>query len=172
MRGRGRAELELRLWAQEEGREIFALQPCSRPPDSVVEQFPRMSPPGPNDVAGGVSPGLWQHPRFRYFTITTIDGDHVRHSGFARVQPETHTGDYDWERSIDFVWLTSEQLNWRDRPPRRSAKMPSDRAEGWYTDHTRAHELRWYSVGTPTDLVKDGAIESRDAPAPPAEYCG
>jgi hypothetical protein len=40
--------------------------------------------------------------------------------------------------------------------------MPSDRAEGWYTDHTGAHELRWYSVGTPTDLVEDGGIESRD----------
>ena len=34
----------------------------------------------------------------------------------------------------------------------------------WYTDHTGAHELRWYSVGTATELVKDGAIESRDPP--------
>jgi hypothetical protein len=164
MTARGRATLELRRWAQEEGAEIFALRPCGRPPDSVVEQFPRMSLPGLDDLAGGVRPILLQHPRFRYFMITVIDSDHVRRSGFARVQPEIHTAGYDWERRIDFAWLTSEQLNWRDRPPRRSARMPSDRAEGWYTDHTGAHELRWYSVGTPTDLVKDGAIESRDPP--------
>jgi hypothetical protein len=158
------------MWAQEEGTEIFALKPCSRPPDCVVEQFPPMSPSGDELLAGGLllaaglTPGPWRHPGLRYFRITIIDRDHVRRSGFARVQPELHTVECDWERKIDFVWLTSEQLNWRDRPPRRSARMPPDRAEGWYTDHTGSHELRWYSVGTPTDLVKDGAIEGRDPP--------
>jgi hypothetical protein len=37
-------------------------------------------------------------------------------------------------------------------------------AEGWYRDPYGRHEARWYSVGTPTDLVRDGANESQDAP--------
>jgi hypothetical protein len=146
--GRGRTTFELRQWAAEEGMDIVALKPCGRPLDCVVEQFPRT-------MLGN----------FRYFEITAIDLDHVRRSGVARVYNETRPW-LDRERMIDFVWFTAEQLNWRDRPPRRSAELPGNRAEGWYSDHTGAHELRWYSVGSPTDLVKDGAIENRDPPAP------
>ena len=36
-------------------------------------------------------------------------------------------------------------------------------AVGWYDDPTGRHELRWFSVGSPTELVRDAGIESRDA---------
>jgi hypothetical protein len=36
--------------------------------------------------------------------------------------------------------------------------------EGWYTDPYRIHEHRWFSDGTPTDLVRDGGATSKDAP--------
>jgi hypothetical protein len=149
--GRGRTAFELRQWAAEEDTEIVVLKPCRRPPDSVVDEFPlRMLLTG-----------------FCYFQITAVGPDQVRRSGIARVYNATRPF-RDGERIIDFVWFTSEQLNWKDRPPRRSAELPHDRAEGWYADHTGAHELRWYSVGRPTDLVKDGANESRDPPSPSA----
>ena len=144
---RGVAAYELQQWAAEEGVEIATLKRCGRPPESVAGRFPRM-----------VWPGL-----LCYFELATIDADHVRRSGVARVRIEVHDAHYDLPRMVDFVWLTSEQLNWLDRPPRRPP--PPVRAEGWYADDSGAHELRWYSVGAPTDLVKDGAIESRDPPA-------
>jgi hypothetical protein len=162
MSGRGRAALELRLWAEEQGMEVVALRACGRPPDSVVDQFPNRWPQ---------AYGPWLRTfKFRYFEVVGIDDDHVRRSGIARVRSESHTQHFDIEPVIDFVWLTSEQLDWRDQPPRRSAQSPHDHAEGWYADHTGAHELRWYSVGTPTDLVKDGAIETRDPPDPLTEF--
>jgi hypothetical protein len=34
--------------------------------------------------------------------------------------------------------------------------------EGWYEDPSDHHEYRWFSQGTPTDLVKDGSVTSRD----------
>jgi hypothetical protein len=34
--------------------------------------------------------------------------------------------------------------------------------EGWYEDPSDHHEYRWFSNGTPTDLVKDGTLTSRD----------
>ncbi len=37
-------------------------------------------------------------------------------------------------------------------------------AEGWYRDPYRMHEDRWVSEGTPTKLVRDGALESYDPP--------
>jgi hypothetical protein len=163
MSGRGIAALQLRQWAAEEGVEIAALKSCGRPPDSVLDEFPYLAPVGLG--YGLLTPGLYR-VHFHYFEITTIDADHVRRSGVARVRSELHNAEVDQERMVDFVWFTFEQLNWRDRPPRRSAEPPGARAEGWCVDHTGVHELRWYSVGTPTDLVKDGAIESRDPPAP------
>ena len=38
------------------------------------------------------------------------------------------------------------------------------RAQGWYVDPYRQHEARWFSDGTPTALVRDGGVESRDDP--------
>ena len=32
--------------------------------------------------------------------------------------------------------------------------------EGWCTDPFELHEARWISAGTPTKLVRDGAVES------------
>jgi hypothetical protein len=34
--------------------------------------------------------------------------------------------------------------------------------EGWYEDPADRHERRWFSQGTPTDLVMDGGRTSRD----------
>jgi hypothetical protein len=35
--------------------------------------------------------------------------------------------------------------------------------EGWCTDPFELHEARWISAGTPTKLVRDGAVESYEA---------
>ena len=40
------------------------------------------------------------------------------------------------------------------------------RAEGWYHDPTGRHELRWFSDGTPTKLVRDATYDSTDALSP------
>jgi hypothetical protein len=40
----------------------------------------------------------------------------------------------------------------------------NEQLEGWCTDHFKRHEARWMSVGTPTHLVRDGGVESRDDP--------
>ncbi|MGO9343114.1 MAG: hypothetical protein ACLP6E_11450 [Acidimicrobiales bacterium] len=44
-------------------------------------------------------------------------------------------------------------------------------AEGWYVDPYGIHEARWISAGKPTELVRDGRKESRDAP-PSNPYTG
>jgi hypothetical protein len=36
--------------------------------------------------------------------------------------------------------------------------------EGWYEDPYGLHEARWISGGTPTALVRDGAVEAQDEP--------
>jgi hypothetical protein len=36
--------------------------------------------------------------------------------------------------------------------------------EGWFTDPFGRHEARWFSAGTPTNLVRDGSTESHDDP--------
>lgn len=148
----GEARLEIEQWARQNGMEIVRLKRCGRPPYDIAEQF--------HHTMGEYS--------YRYFSITAIDPDHVRCSGVSRVS--NHPRYLSEQEIVDVLWLTFEQLNWRDRPPRHFAELPPDRAEGWYTDHTGAHELRWYSVGTPTDLVKDGSVESRDPPGPLAEF--
>jgi hypothetical protein len=38
------------------------------------------------------------------------------------------------------------------------------REEGWYVDPFGHHEARWISDGSPTALVRDGQIESKDPP--------
>jgi hypothetical protein len=43
------------------------------------------------------------------------------------------------------------------------------RAEGWYHDPFELHAERWFSDDVPTDLVRDGGVESRDEP-PAREY--
>jgi hypothetical protein len=37
-------------------------------------------------------------------------------------------------------------------------------AEGWFKDPFAVHEDRWFSAGSPTDLVKDGSSEMSDPP--------
>jgi hypothetical protein len=41
---------------------------------------------------------------------------------------------------------------------------PHEEEEGWFTDPFGRHEARWLSFGTPTKLVRDGAVESYDEP--------
>ncbi|BEP16366.1 hypothetical protein acdb102_46770 [Acidothermaceae bacterium B102] len=43
--------------------------------------------------------------------------------------------------------------------------------QGWYQDPFDLHELRWFSAGWPTDLVRDGGVEAHDA-APAKDYEG
>jgi hypothetical protein len=38
------------------------------------------------------------------------------------------------------------------------------RAEGWYRDPYKIHTDRWFSDGSPTNLVRDGDRESKDPP--------
>jgi hypothetical protein len=147
MTGHRRTSFELQQWADEHDMEVVELKSCPRPSYAVEQQF-RHRPRGGD---------------FRYFRITTISPDHVRRSGIARVHNETSPF-VDLGQAIDFVWFTTDQLNWMDRPPRRLMEWPHDHAQGWHADQAGEHELRWYSAGTPTDLVKDGAIESRDPP--------
>lgn len=45
------------------------------------------------------------------------------------------------------------------------------KAQGWYQDPFQVHELRWFSDGAPTSLVRDGGVEADDAPPAPA-YAG
>jgi hypothetical protein len=44
-------------------------------------------------------------------------------------------------------------------------------AEGWYEDPYRVHEYRWFSVGKPSSLVRDGLTESNEPP-PVEPYAG
>ena len=43
--------------------------------------------------------------------------------------------------------------------------------EGWYSDPYGRHEARWLSDGKPTKLVRDGDVETYDAPpdGPPVQ---
>ena len=151
--GRDVAVTEVQWWAGQYGLELVALEPCRIPSANVLRQFPFRA---------------HERAEHRYFEISAIDLDHVRHSGVARVYREMEIA-AGLSQTVQVVWLASEQLNWRARPPRRTAGLPHDHAQGWYIDPARAHELRWYSSGRPTDLVKDGATESRDPPvSPPA----
>jgi hypothetical protein len=38
------------------------------------------------------------------------------------------------------------------------------RAQGWYHDPYASHDDRWFSDGSPTSLVRDAGVESRDEP--------
>jgi hypothetical protein len=37
-------------------------------------------------------------------------------------------------------------------------------AEGWYRDPYNIHADRWFSDGSPTELVRDAGVESHDSP--------
>jgi hypothetical protein len=44
-------------------------------------------------------------------------------------------------------------------------------AQGWYCDPYRRHEARWFSDGSPTALVRDHRVESKDPP-PECSFTG
>ena len=141
-------------WAGQHELEVIALEPCRKPPADILRDFPPAIVPR-------------EQSEHRYFEIAAIDDDHVRRRGVVRVYHQVEVVD-DLDVTVHAVWLTTEQLDWRSRPPRSTATVPHAHAQGWYADPDRAHELRWYSAGQPTDLVKDGAIESRDPPPRPS----
>jgi hypothetical protein len=41
-----------------------------------------------------------------------------------------------------------------------------DEPQGWYLDPYGVHELRWFSAGKPTALVRDAGVDGHDAPPP------
>jgi hypothetical protein len=45
-----------------------------------------------------------------------------------------------------------------------TAMSDSGEPEGWCLDPYGRHELRWYSAGRPTALVRDGRLEGHDEP--------
>ncbi len=47
--------------------------------------------------------------------------------------------------------------------------MDSRKLQGWHADPFGLHEQRYFSVGTPTKLVRDGNVESHDEP--PTDEC-
>lgn len=44
--------------------------------------------------------------------------------------------------------------------------MSAVAAEGWFRDPYGRHEVRWFSEGVPTALVRDGDVEAQDPPDP------
>lgn len=42
--------------------------------------------------------------------------------------------------------------------------MIDEHGEGWHTDPYGRHEARWISAGSPTKLVREGAVETYDEP--------
>src|ERR1700722_13797221 len=42
--------------------------------------------------------------------------------------------------------------------------MDMDDLQGWYSDPYLRHELRWFSAGRPTALIRDGHTEGNDPP--------
>jgi hypothetical protein len=96
-----------------------------------------------------------------FYLIEAVDTRHIRRRGLARVTPLSTTGG---AQLVQVVWLTARQLDWRDQPPRGVPAPPGTAAQGWHIDPTGKHELRWFSAGTPTDVVIDGAVEGRDPP--------
>jgi hypothetical protein len=66
------------------------------------------------------------------------------------------------------------------RPERRYGRVrqhvapqvrSTDDARGWFEDPFRTHRYRWFSMGRPTGLVRDGVTESQDPP-PDLPYAG
>ena len=49
-------------------------------------------------------------------------------------------------------------------PPSVESVGTTEEAEGWFEDPYRIHRQRWFSAGSATGLVRDGATESTDPP--------
>ena len=96
----------------------------------------------------------------RYFDVVAVNERFVEFTGTARVHGKLQRPNLDeW---IEVRWDTRRQLS----PPQKTVtgdENPSN-AEGWYPDVSGRHEQRWYSMGTPTELVRDGAVEGKDPP--------
>ncbi len=59
----------------------------------------------------------------------------------------------------------------RIRDHRDPRVTTTERAQGWYEDPYRIHQDRWFSSGKPSNLVRDGGVESKDPP-PGMPYVG
>ncbi|WP_433382645.1 hypothetical protein ACQPZX_19385 [Actinoplanes sp. CA-142083] len=108
------------------------------------------------------SPGLGSG---YFYLVEAVDSQHVRRKGRVRVDHKVVAAFsvYD-DAAVTVTWLDGRQLDWRDQAPRAGPPPPDGSAQGWHADPTGRHELRWYSAGTPTSLVKDGAAEGHDTP--------
>jgi hypothetical protein len=53
-----------------------------------------------------------------------------------------------------------------DEPVPDVPDVPGE-AQGWYVDPFGRHELRWFSEGAPTALVRDGGTDGEDPPPQP-----
>ena len=59
---------------------------------------------------------------------------------------------------------TVPEANWGRGPLKRHDYSVFVAAEGLFKDPFAVHEDRWFSAGSPTDLVKDGSSEMSDPP--------
>lgn len=67
--------------------------------------------------------------------------------------------------------LRNERLSARIRDHRDPKVTTARGAQGWYEDPYGIHQDRWFSSGKPSNLVRDGGVESRDLP-PGTPYVG
>jgi curved DNA-binding protein CbpA len=88
-----------------------------------------------------------------------------------RFHPDSNPNDARAQARFTQVSRAYETLS--DGPARaaydesRAVKSSLRSAVGWYKDPYNLHELRWFSVGRATHLVRDGDVTSSDDP--PAE---
>ena len=83
---------------------------------------------------------------------------------------------------LSLIWLSAawslvikpvrlERRYGRIRHHLAPAVTTTKEAEGWFEDPYRVHHYRWFSMGQPSSLVRDGLIESEDPP-PHEPYVG
>jgi hypothetical protein len=123
-------------------------------------------------LAGVVGLGL----RFLYGRPRRVPDD-LRRADSAQAQgsydPQAVT-DAAFDASVGPIpdWSDESEVGWLTRPPVFAepdtapdvVSEAGEKAEGWYADGTKRHAERWYSVGTPTALVRDDGVESHDPP--------
>jgi hypothetical protein len=100
------------------------------------------------DAGPGIS------PRSARLSAVTTDGKTVtwRFDGLDRLSA-----------ALDRLRRDRNAAGTRPVRPASAPPAPGDgTAQGWYADPTGRHELRWFSAGRATPLVKDGTAESRE----------
>lgn len=142
-----RTRSDLRYWALAQGYELVSLR-RERSPQRIVDgQF--------TDVLSRVSPWL-------FYEIETIDPDGVLRTGLARVY-DGIGGAAGGHELVEVMWLSGRQGNWFEHPALPTpVTAGGPTAQGWCADPTGRHAERWFSLGLPTSLVRDGRVEDQD----------